>query len=404
MAERILTTHVGSLPRPQDVVDLVFAEDHGEPVDRAAFERVVGAAVADRVRRQAEAGVDLVSDGEMSKIGYATYIRHRLSGFEVGEVPRATPADLDAYPVFRDRLASPARRPATSGRSVAAPSPTSTASRSNATSRGSPPRSTGAAVTGGFMNAPSPGIIALFQPNEYYPSFEAYLGAHRRRDAGGVRGHRRGRLPAADRRAGPRHGPPHHVPGPSPTRSSWRARRLQIEALNHALSGIDPADRVRLHLCWGNYEGPHHLDIGVEKIIGAHPLGPARHARLRGVQPAPRARVGRLGEAPIPDDKVLAPGRDRHDHQLHRAPRAGGRADPSLRRHRRRRAGDRRHRLRLRHLGRLRGHRPRHLLGQAALARRGRAPGFVPAPNPPAARSGGRAASSARRSACRGPR
>src|SRR5947209_1117725 len=103
---RIPTTHVGSLPRPQEVVDLVFAQDRGEPVDGAEFDRVIGAAVSDRVQHQVDAGVDWVSDGEMSKIGYATYIRHRLSGFELGDVPRATPADLDAYPRFRDRLAA----------------------------------------------------------------------------------------------------------------------------------------------------------------------------------------------------------------------------------------------------------------------------------------------------------
>ena len=102
---RILTTHVGSLPRPDDVVEQVFKVDNGEVVDPAEYDRVIGGAVADRVRHQADAGVDLVSDGEMSKIGYATYIRHRLSGFELGDVPRATPADLDAYPSFRDRLA-----------------------------------------------------------------------------------------------------------------------------------------------------------------------------------------------------------------------------------------------------------------------------------------------------------
>src|SRR4051794_33457643 len=108
MAEngRILTTHVGSLPRPQDVVDVVFAQDKGEEVDPQEYDRVIGAAVKDRVQHQVDAGVDLVSDGEMSKIGYATFIRHRLSGFEVGDVPRATPADLDAYPSFRDRLAA----------------------------------------------------------------------------------------------------------------------------------------------------------------------------------------------------------------------------------------------------------------------------------------------------------
>src|SRR5919108_6540376 len=102
---RILTTHVGSLPRPPELVELVGAEARGEPVDRSTYDRLLDEAVRDRIRHQVEAGIDFVSDGEMSKIGYATYIRHRLSGFEVGDVPRATPADLDAYPSFRDRLA-----------------------------------------------------------------------------------------------------------------------------------------------------------------------------------------------------------------------------------------------------------------------------------------------------------
>src|SRR5581483_5837423 len=157
---RIATTHVGSLPHPQPVVDVVFAQDRGEPVERAHYDRVIGEAVRDRVEHQIQAGIDFVSDGEMSKIGYATYIRHRLSGFEVGDVPRATPADLDAYPRFRDRLAQqggsarylrpicrgpivyahaePLERDLTHLMSAMADHPTAAA----------------------FMNAPSPGIIA----------------------------------------------------------------------------------------------------------------------------------------------------------------------------------------------------------------------------------------------------
>src|ERR1700761_6184060 len=102
---QIRTTHVGSLPRPPELVELVFAEDRGEPVDRERYEQLLDEAVRDRVLRQVESGIDVVSDGEMSKIGYATYIRHRLSGFEVGDVPRATPADLDAFPRYMKRLA-----------------------------------------------------------------------------------------------------------------------------------------------------------------------------------------------------------------------------------------------------------------------------------------------------------
>src|SRR5262245_33938984 len=112
MAEaRIRTTHVGSLPRPQSVVDQVFAQDRGEPVDMAVFDRVIEEGVRAAVQHQVESRVDFVSDGEMSKIGYATYIRHRLSGFEIGEVPRATPADLDAFPKFRNREAEKGAHP-----------------------------------------------------------------------------------------------------------------------------------------------------------------------------------------------------------------------------------------------------------------------------------------------------
>src|SRR6202042_3298982 len=174
---RILTTHVGSLPRPPELVDLVFAEDRGEQVDSEQYDRLLQEAVSDRVRHQVDAGVDFVSDGEMSKIGYATYIRHRLSGFEVGDVPRATPADLDAYPRYMKRLSEGgggARylRPIFPGpNTYEHPEPVERdLARLAKAIEGQP-------VAGAFMNAPSPGIIALFQPNEYYGSVDEYLEA-----------------------------------------------------------------------------------------------------------------------------------------------------------------------------------------------------------------------------------
>src|SRR5512133_698147 len=179
MAEngRILTTHVGSLPRPQAVVDQVFAEDKGEEGDRDEYERVIGEAVRDRVQHQVDAGIDIVSDGEMSKIGYATFIRHRLSGFEVGDVPRATPADLDAYPSFRDRLAAEGAtakylRPICRG-------PITYENREPLERDLEHLRSAieGQPIEGAFMNAPSPGIVARFQPNEVYATTDEYLDA-----------------------------------------------------------------------------------------------------------------------------------------------------------------------------------------------------------------------------------
>jgi 5-methyltetrahydropteroyltriglutamate--homocysteine methyltransferase len=303
---RIPTTHVGSLPRPQEVVDVVFAEDKGEAVDRAEYERVIAGAVRDRVQHQVDAGIDFVSDGEMSKIGYATYIRHRLSGFEVGDVPRATPADLDAYPRFRDRLAqqgASARylRPICRGpityehrepveRDLA---------RLKAAIEGQP-------VAGAFMNAPSPGIIALFQPNEYYGTLEEYLEAigeamkveYEAIVAAGVQL----QIDAPDLAMG------RHIMYRDRSDEEFVASvERHVEAINRALRDV-PADRVRLHLCWGNYEGPHHLDIPVEKII--HVILRAKPATIlfEAANPRHDHEWAVWREASIPPDKILAPG------------------------------------------------------------------------------------------------
>jgi 5-methyltetrahydropteroyltriglutamate--homocysteine methyltransferase len=303
---RILTTHVGSLPRPQDVVDQVWAEDKGEDVDRAEYERVIGAAVKQRVRDQADAGVDLVSDGEMSKIGYATYIRHRLSGFEVGDVPRATPADLDAYPSFRDRLAkagATARylRPICRGPITyehTEPMEHDLA-RLNAAIDGQP-------VEGAFMNAPSPGIIALFQPNEHYGTLDEYLDALAEAmkteyesivNAGILL-----QIDAPDLAMGR-----HIMYRDEPDEVFVKAAVRHVEAINQALRDV-PADRVRLHLCWGNYEGPHHLDIGVEKIIDSVLHAKPQTILFEAANPRHAHEWAIWKDAKIPDDKVLAPG------------------------------------------------------------------------------------------------
>ena len=303
---RILTTHVGSLPRPQDVIDIVSAEDRGELVDRAKYDALVLAAVRDRVRRQIEAGVDVVSDGEMSKIGYATYIRHRLSGFEVGDVPRATPADLDAYPAFRDRLAqsgATARylRPICRGpiayehrepleRDLA---------RLKAVLTEDP-------ATGAFMNAPSPGIIALFQPNEYYPSLDDYLAAISAAmkveydlivGAGLTL-----QIDAPDLAMG------RHIMYRDRSDEDFvTSARRHIEVLNEALRDVPP-DRARLHLCWGNYEGPHHLDIEVDKIIDVVLAANCSTLVFEASNPRHAHEWAVWANAKIPEGKVLAPG------------------------------------------------------------------------------------------------
>jgi 5-methyltetrahydropteroyltriglutamate--homocysteine methyltransferase len=303
---RISTTHVGSLPRPQEVVDLVFAQDRGEAVDPAELDRVIGAAVADRVQQQVDAGIDIVSDGEMSKIGYATYIRHRLSGFEIGDVPRATPADLDAYPHFRDRLAQQggsARylRPICRGpityehgepveRDLA---------RLQAAIAAQP-------VEGAFMNAPSPGIIALFQPNEYYGTLDEYLDAigeamkveYEAIVAAGIQL----QIDAPDLAMG------RHIMYRDCSDDEFVASvERHVAAINRALRDI-PAQSVRMHLCWGNYEGPHHLDIELAKIV--EPVLRAKPATIlfEAANPRHAHEFVVWADAARDSDKVLVPG------------------------------------------------------------------------------------------------
>jgi 5-methyltetrahydropteroyltriglutamate--homocysteine methyltransferase len=242
----------------------------------------------------------------MSKIGYATYIRHRLSGFEVGDVPRATPADLDAYPRFRDRLAqqgASARylRPICRGPiTYEHPEPLQRdLAHLKAAIDGQP-------VAGAFMNAPSPGIIALFAPNEHYGTLDEYLEAigeamkteYEAIVAAGVTL----QIDAPDLAMG------RHIMYRDASDEEFVASvQRHVDAINRAVREI-PADRLRLHLCWGNYEGPHHLDIGLEKIID--PVLRAKPATILFEAANPRHAhewvVWR--EARIPEDKVLAPG------------------------------------------------------------------------------------------------
>ena len=315
MTHRILTTHVGSLPRPEHVVTQLFAQDSGLNYDPAVFDTTMATEVADVVAKQAASRVDVVSDGEMSKISYATYIRHRLTGFELGEMPRAVPLDLDDFPEFKERLAKLGatpkyHRPICTGpiavkdlsglhKDVAnlKAAVTTASKKANAPLRA-------------FMNSASPGVIAVFQPNKYYASNEQYLQAladamateYEAIVAAGLDL----QIDAPDLAMG------RHIKFRDVDDAEFlRNAHLQVEALNHALRNV-PAERIRMHVCWGNYEGPHHRDIGLEKILdvvlkakpatvlfeGANP----RHAHEWEVW----AAAGKAGK--IPDDKILAPG------------------------------------------------------------------------------------------------
>lgn len=307
MSGRILTTHVGSLPRGSELTELLFAAERGEPVDCGRFDTVVGAAVDEAVRRQKDAGIDIVSDGEMSKISYATYIKDRISGFE-GDSPRRAPADLEAFPSFLERQAkgggTPSyRRP----RCVAEVKPVTLAPLDDDIRRFAAALSRYDRLNG-FMNAASPGVIALFQPNDFYASDDAYLEAL----AEAMRPEYEAIVAAGLilQLDSPDLGLGRHMMFKDRSDADYlTAIGRHVEVLNHALRNI-PAERCRMHVCWGNYEGPHHCDVEMEVILPT--LLRAKPAGLLFETANPRhqhdwaAFEARLAD--LPDNKVLIPG------------------------------------------------------------------------------------------------
>ena len=175
--DRILTTHVGSMPRPQAVVDQLFAQDQGEAYDQAEFDQVMRQAVREVAAKQVAAGVDVISDGEMSKISYATYIRHRFTGFEIDEVPRATPKDLDDFPAYKQRLANAGGTPKYHRPVVRDAITIKDLSPLEKDIENLLAAKDASGATEAFMNSASPGVIAVFQPNEFYANDEQFLAA-----------------------------------------------------------------------------------------------------------------------------------------------------------------------------------------------------------------------------------
>jgi 5-methyltetrahydropteroyltriglutamate--homocysteine methyltransferase len=303
--DRILTTHVGSLPRPQEVVDLLFAQDRGDDFDEGKFNETMRRSVADAVNRQAECGIDIVSDGETSKISYATYIRHRLTGFE-GDSARPTPQDLDDFPEYRDCLVK-AGHSATYKRPVCRgpikvknlkPVEQDIAHMKEALSK--------AKVVEGFLNSVSPGTIAVFQPNEYYPSHETYLAAladaMREEYEMIVKSGLLLQLDCPDLAMG------RHTRFKSLSDAEFlRNAEMQVQALNHALANV-PADRVRLHVCWGNYEGTHVNDMDCMKIFPIAIKVKPMALLIEGANPRHEHEWEAWTKIKLPDDKILVPG------------------------------------------------------------------------------------------------
>ena len=303
----IRTTHVGSLPRSQEVVDFIFARERGEPYDEAAFDACMTRAVSETVRKQVEAGIDIVSDGETSKISYATYVKDRYTGF-AGDSPRNAPADLKMFPSFLERVAQSGGTP-----QYARPMCVGEVRPKGGSDLDKDIANLTAAMAEhgaerGFMNAASPGVISLFLQNDFYPSREAYLAAL----ADAMQSEYEAIVAAGlDLQLDcPDLALSRHMLFTDLSDDEFvKIAESHVEALAHALRNIDPA-RVRLHICWGNYEGPHVCDIDMDKVFPTLMKAPARHLLFEASNPrhAHEWTVFRDRKAEIPEDKVLVPG------------------------------------------------------------------------------------------------
>ena len=304
---KILTSHVGSLPRTQEVVDFIFAREREESYDSDAFDACMSAACAETVRRQVEAGIDIVSDGETSKISYATYVKDRYEGFS-GDSPRNAPGDLKLFPTFLERLANDGGTPQYA-RPMCTGEVTSKGQgelQSDLTNLKSGMDQHGAQR--GFMNAASPGVISLFLQNQHYKTRDAYLAAladaMKEEYETIVNAGIDLQLDCPDLALSR-----HMLFSDLSDDEFLKIANMHVEALNHALRDIDPA-RVRIHICWGNYEGPHICDIDMDKVFGTLMSTRSRYVLFETSNPrhAHEWTVFRDRASEIPEDKVLVPG------------------------------------------------------------------------------------------------
>lgn len=303
----ILTTHVGSLPRTQEVVDFIFARERGEDYDLAAFDAAMAQAVDDTVAKQVAAGVDIVSDGETSKISYATYVKDRYTGFS-GDSPRNAPADLKQFPSFLKRLANDGGTP-----KYARPMCTGEVKSRGQGELEKDIANLKAAMAHhgakrGFMNAASPGVISLFLQNDFYPTRDAYLAAL----ADAMKAEYETIVGAGlDLQLDcPDLALSRHMLFADLTDAEFvKIADSHVEALNYALSNV-PAEKVRVHICWGNYEGPHVCDIDIDTVFPTLMATKARYMLFETSNPrhAHEWTVFRDRAREIPDDKVLVPG------------------------------------------------------------------------------------------------
>jgi len=305
--KKISVTHVGSLPRKQEVVDFIFARENNQKYNQDDFDNVMNKAVLETVKKQVDSGVDIVSDGETSKISYATYVKDRYNGFS-GDSPRNPPADLKLFPSFLKRLADDGGTP-----TYARPMCTDRVSSKGQIDLNKDIFNLKTAmkicnVSKGFMNAASPGVISLFLQNQFYSSREEYLAAladvmkteYETITSSGLYL----QLDCPDLALSR-----HMLFNDLSDDEFLKIADLHVETLNYALRDI-PEEKVRVHICWGNYEGPHCCDIDMNKVFSTLMKAKAQFLLFETSNPrhAHEWEVFKNRKSEIPDNKILVPG------------------------------------------------------------------------------------------------
>ena len=303
--DKIKTTHVGSLPRSNELSDLLFKKDKQEKIDVNNFDEIVKRDVKKIVKKQINLGIDFISDGEMSKISYATYVKDRIDGFS-GESERKAPQDLDDFPSFKERIARSGGTP-----TYTRPCCTHELKIKDALSLTKDINNFKSALEENnhkqaFMNAASPGVISAFLPNKFYKDDDEYLDALSNIMAAEyeeiVSNDINLQLDCPDLALA------RHMTFKDLTEVEFLKRaEKQIEYLNHSIKKI-PSSKIRMHICWGNYEGPHSHDISLEKILPLILKANVGTYLLESSNPRHSHEWQAFENIKVPKDKIIAPG------------------------------------------------------------------------------------------------
>ncbi|HZX24992.1 MAG TPA: cobalamin-independent methionine synthase II family protein [Woeseiaceae bacterium] len=305
-ADRILTTHTGSLPRPDDLIRIMWAKGDGIPVDEGALAERVASAVQEMVDRQAAAGIAIVNDGEMSKPSYATYVKDRLHGFGGESVQNYFFGDLVDYPRSAEIVAANPGRRKRSAPACNAPISVKDTEAAALDMVNLTHSAKDADVAGIFSSAASPGVVTIFFANEYYESDEEYVfavaEAMRHEYEAIAEAGAYVQLDCPDLAMG------RHSAYADMDLAHYRKRvAMNIEALNHAVRNI-PEEKLRMHLCWGNYPGPHHCDVAMGEIIDLVWKAKPRTILFEAANPRHAHEWTLFETVQVPDDKILCPG------------------------------------------------------------------------------------------------